>query len=246
MTQQTLFVDWLRGWIATQSDPVVAQSETSVQLLQSLTTAVSAVIEWEIVSAQTFVAEQEALLQAGRSVGCSEPDLFEAAMSIYWRDQAGLALAYRSMVLLRSGELVLPAVPLLNARELLGPAVLTRAAFELAALYAHELHNLVDLFKVAAKRPPGRAFVMKDAGGNVIDAEQLLVRAIWGWKAEGTASESQPEELRQLNAVTAIRKLSKIVPQIAVTYDYLCQVAHPNVAGNARSGRTFKIPEPEE
>lgn len=67
-------------------------------------------------------------------------------MSAYWHDQAGLALAYRAMVLLRSAELILPAARLLSARELLGPAVLARAAVELAALYAHELHKLVDLF----------------------------------------------------------------------------------------------------
>ncbi len=128
---------------------------------------------------------------------------------------------------------VLPAVPLLNARELLGPAVLARAGLELAALYAHELHKLVDLFKAAASSPGGHGFVMKDAGGNVIDAEKILVRAIWGWKSDG-ARDHQPEELRQLNAVTAIHKLAQIVPKISEIYDYLCQVAHPNVAGNAR------------
>jgi len=192
------------------------------------------VVEWDIVSAETFTQEQAALLEAGRSLCSSNLDLFETATSAYWHDQAGLAFAYRAMVLLRSAELVLPAVPLLNARELLGPAVLARAAVELAALYAHELQKLVDLFQVAASRPPGHAFVMKDAGGNVIDVEKILVRAIWGWKVEGGERDHQPEELRQLNAMTAVHKLADIVPRLAEVYDYLCQVAHPNVAGNAR------------
>jgi hypothetical protein len=229
-----MFVDWLRTFVAQQSDPVVVHAEASLELLRSLSAAIPPVVEWDIVSAETFTQEQAALLEAGRSLGSSNLDLFETAMSAYWHDQAGLAIAYRAMVLLRSAELVLPAVPLLNARELLGPAVLARAAVELAALYAHELQKLVDLFQVAASRPPGHAFVMQDAGGNVIDVEKILVRAIWGWKAEGGEREHQPEELRQLNAVTAVHKLADIVPRLADVYDYLCQVAHPNVAGNAR------------
>jgi len=229
-----MFADWLRAFVARQSDPVVAHAEASLELLRSLSASIPPVVEWDIVSAETFTQEQEALLEAGRSLGSSNLDLFETAMSAYWHDQAGLAFAYRAMVLLRSAELVLPAVPLLNERELLGPAVLARAAVELAALYAHELQKLVDLFQVAASRPPGHAFVMKDPGGNVIDVEKILVRAIWGWKAEDGARDHQPEELRQLNAMTAVHKLADIVPRLAEVYDYLCQVAHPNVAGNAR------------
>jgi hypothetical protein len=80
---------------------------------------------------------------------------------------------------------------------------------------------------------------MKDAGGNVIDVEKILVRAIWGWKREPGAQE-QPEELRQLNAVTATYKLAELVPKIKEIYDYLCQVAHPNVAGNARFWATSR------
>jgi hypothetical protein len=234
MTSEPMFVDWLREFVSRQSDPVVVESEVSLELLRSLSTSIPPVVEWEIVSAETFAHEQEALLEAGKSLGSPRLDLFETAMSAYWHDQAGLALAYRAMVLLRSAELVLPAVTLLNARELLGPAVLARAAVELAALYAHELHKLVDLFEVAASRTPGTGFVMKDVGGNVIDAEKILVRAIWGWKAEGGARDHQPEELCQLNAVTAVHKLAELVPKIAEIYGYLCQVAHPNVAGNAR------------
>lgn len=244
MTSDPGFAAWLREFASAQEDPVVVHAETSLRLLHSLSMSIPPVVEWEIVSADAFIREQDLLLQAGKDLGSSELDLFETAMSAYWRDQAGLALTYKSMILLRAGELVLPAVPLLNARDLLGPAVLARAGFELAALYCHELHKLVDLFSAAARTPPGRPFVMKDDGGNVIDAEKVLVRAIWGWKAEGKARDSQREELQQLNAVTAIRNLAKIVPQIALVYDYLCQVAHPNVAGNARfwAGRRDRGP----
>ena len=234
MTSNPAFADWLREFASGQGDPVVAHAETSLRLLHSLSMSIPPVVEWEVVSADAFIREQDSLLQVDKSLGSSELDLFETAMSAYWRDQAGLALAYKSMVLLRAAELVFPAVPMLNARDLLGPAVLARAVFELAALYCHELHKLVDLFNTAASTPAGKPFVMKDAGGNVIDAEKVLVRAIWGWKAEGPARDRQPEVLQQLNAVTALRNLAKIVPQIGVVYDYLCQVAHPNFAGNAR------------
>ena len=178
MTSEPMFAKWLREFVSRQSDPVIVHSEESLKLLRSLSASIPPVVECEVVSAETFIREQEALLQAGRSLGFSGHALFDTAMGAYWHDQARLALAYSAMVLLRSAELVLPAVPLLNARELLGPAVLARAGLELAALYAHELHKLVDLFKAAASSSGGHGFVMKDAGGNVIDAEKILVRAI--------------------------------------------------------------------
>lgn len=69
MTSEPMFTDWLREFVSLQSDPVVVHSETSLELLRSLSTSIPPVVEWEIVSAETFVYEQEALLEAGRSLG---------------------------------------------------------------------------------------------------------------------------------------------------------------------------------
>jgi len=68
--------------------------------------------------------------------------------------------------------------------------------------------------------------------GQVQHLEQHGPLAVYG--AVGGVWDHQREELRQLNAVTAVYKLAELVPKIAEIYEYLCQVAHPNVAGNAR------------
>jgi hypothetical protein len=61
--------------------------------------------------------------------------------------------------------------------------------------------------------------------------EEFSVRIIWG-----TRLDNPPEFLKQRNILNCIQRCSKHpdASDLLPVYEFLCEVAHPNVIGNAR------------
>jgi hypothetical protein len=63
------------------------------------------------------------------------------------------------------------------------------------------------------------------------ELEKFLLKAIWGTRL------GEPKDyLLQKNVLTTIQKISKnpTAADLLPTYEYLCEIAHPNVVGNTR------------
>jgi len=142
---------------------------------------------------------------------------------IFWKDQARNVEAYAIMTFWRGTELVKAAIRSLNVGEVVTPAVLVRALLELSATYLVNA-NTIEKTLATLRFPPNTIVTSKDF-------EEQVVKMIWGTRL----GEPEPH-LKQTNVLTLIQKLAKnpkatdLVPK----YEFLCEVAHPNVIGNSR------------
>lgn len=143
---------------------------------------------------------------------------------IYWRDLAENLQAFSVVTYHRQIGIIAPASRALNSNELLAAAVLARAAIELSAwsLYSTNIiRNAV--LNIAKKCDPLINRYTADA------LQTLLVKMLWG-----TRLGHENSELKQLNILTVLDKLSKHDKEnfLLPTYNLLCEAAHPNVIGN--------------
>ncbi len=142
---------------------------------------------------------------------------------VYWGDVISNWQAYSLTTYWRGVELIQPAIRTLNLKELIAAAVLARALLELSANF---LNNSRVLKKFIEDIPDLKT-------NNVASQkfEYFINKALWG-----TKSIDKHNPLFQVSAVDAIRTLSDFpqAEELLPTYKYLCEVAHPNFAGNAR------------
>jgi hypothetical protein len=99
-----------------------------------------------------------------------------------------------------------------------------RALLELAVSFIYVANITKDIPDEVLKAPP-RALVTSE------ELEEVLLKALWGTRL------GEPlDHLQQVNVLTRIQELRShpsgglLLP----TYEYLCEVAHPNVLGNMR------------
>lgn len=142
---------------------------------------------------------------------------------LYWLDQSANIEAHACMVLYRSCELLRPAIRSLNIGEIVAAGVLARSLLELAVTFIDNL-SLVRAIIAPLEFPPDTVITSQEL-------EDAVVKMIWGTRL------GDPEpHLKQRNVLTTLQKLSKLphVKDLLPTYEYLCELAHPNVMGNAR------------
>ena len=160
---------------------------------------------------------------------------------IYWKDIAENLQAFSVIAFKRGVSILGPAVRAINHREILPAAILTRSLLELSAWAIHNTEK----FKNTIEAIPQDI----SSADKLITAEGLqtrLVKLLWG-----TRLETEVEELKQLSILTAIEKVAKRDPEnfLLPAYQYLCEVTHPNIVGNAEfwtyphdsTKRSFKI-----
>lgn len=142
---------------------------------------------------------------------------------IYWEDQARNVEAYATMTFWRGSELLKASIRSLNIGEVVTPAVLARALLELSATYLKNANTVERLF--TELRFPPKTCVWPE------EFEENVVKMIWGTRL----GDPKPH-LKQTNVVTLIQKLSKNPKAVDLwpKYEFLCEVAHPNVIGNSR------------
>ena len=142
---------------------------------------------------------------------------------VFWTDQARNVEAYSMMSMWRGSELLKPAIRSLNVEELITPAVLARSLLELSTAYLLNANTIERIFNNLTF--PANTVVLSKA------FEEQVVRMIWGRRI------GDPEpHLKQTNVLTLVQKLAKNprAADLLPHYEYLCEIAHPNVVGNSR------------
>lgn len=196
---------------AASSSPIVRGTPQRLQALLDLEAQFPARYGWRYHDDNTFHQHLKSLNSA------------KEINTFYWLDQSRNAEAHACMCVLRACELLKPAVRSLNIKEVIAPAVLARSFLELSVTFVRNI-NLIDNIIQNAEFPPDTVIASTDF-------EEAVVRMIWGTRLGDPAP-----HLKQTNILTSIQKVSKH-PQasdLLPTYEYLCELAHPNVMGNAR------------
>ncbi len=214
------------------SDPLIARAKASpIALVRSLdqilrdAAALSAALDrrfrYRQMSAEMFAARVRQL----RSV--------REINRLYWRDTASTIKAYTLSSTWRILDLVGQACVLLNCEGVLGPAILARSLIELTTVFVQTGGAVREVVAGAARAWNDKVIASEDL-------EALLGKAL-----HGTRTVPEGDFYRQTNVVTHIQKLSKAAgfEDVLKYYDRLCEVAHPNVLGNARFWADGGVPQ---
>jgi hypothetical protein len=216
------FAPWLRAVAAASTLPFIRESERMIQYLFELSKRLPPRYGWRILSLGDFMKA----VKGARSAQDSN--------RIYWQDMARSIEAYGVIVVWRSTELMRAALTFLNGREVLAPAVLSRSVIELAATMLLNANMIRKTVTEATGQDPG-AVVLSE------ELEKLILRML-----HGTRLGDPSDEIKQTNVLTSIQRLAKHpdVVELLPVYEYLCEVAHPNVIGNARFWSSIEhVPE---
>jgi len=145
------------------------------------------------------------------------------ANRIYWLDQARNVEAYATMTFWRGNEILKAAIRSLNITEVVTPAILVRSLLELSATYLNNANTFEEFFS-ELQFPPNTVVVSAEF-------EERVIKMIWG-----TRLGEPPAHVKQTNVLTTIERLAKNpqATELLPTYQFLCEVAHPNVIGNSR------------
>lgn len=209
-----VFADWLSEFAMTAKDPFVRASVDAVTYCMTLEQQLPSQYGWRFSSVES-IREQ---VNAAKSA--------QEMNRIYWLDFARNVEAYSIMTFWRGVELIKPAVISMNIREIIAPAVLSRSLLELSATFIWNANYIEKSIEAL-----GGAFQLPNTVVASNDLETFIVKAIWGTRV------GKPQQyLYQTNVLTPIQKLSKNpdASDLLLNYDYLCDIAHPNVIGNAR------------
>jgi hypothetical protein len=132
-------------------------------------------------------------------------------------------------------ELIEQSLCLINANGVLGPAILGRSLIELTSTFVLNGDAIRRCVAEAATRWDTMIVASEDL-------ENLLNKAVFG-------SRLVPKDhyLIQTNVLTSVQKLSRIsgFEDVVKKYEYLCEVAHPNVVGSRRFWSDWLALEPE-
>lgn len=214
MDETIKFDSWLGTFAKRSSSPLVRNSETMIQYLFELDGRLPSRYGWRA----TSVADLDEQLKTAKSA--------EDVNSIYWQDMSRSIEAYGVMVIWRGTELTKTALRSLNSREILAPAVLSRSLLELATTAIANSNTIQKTVQDISASKESRMGVVACK-----ELEALLNRII-----HGTRVGKPPVHLKQTNVMTYLERVSKHpdAANLLQVYEYLCDLAHPNVLGNAR------------
>ncbi len=206
------FDPWLKEFARQSEDPFVRDSEKAVGYFQDLDSDVPDEYGWRTTDVEAFKKVAKRLTSN------------EELNRFYWHDIARNVEAYDLMVLWRASELLQAGTRSLNDHQILTSALCGRALLELATTIYINNNTIYNTVKQVVERDDDAIMLSQDL-------EELLLKSV-----HGTRLNEPPDHLAQKNVLTYLKKLSKN-PQasdVYPTYEYLCEVAHPNVVGNAR------------
>lgn len=146
---------------------------------------------------------------------------YELVNHLYWHDMARNLEAYGLMTYWRGAELLRSVIKLLNEKQVLAPAVISRSLLELGAciiMYGNIIHENVKTILM-----PKIGIITSS------ELEELVVKLVWGSKVYPSAP--KPIESREYRKFVSENPNASELPEI---YSFLCDLAHPNALGNAR------------
>ena len=211
------FADWLNSHCERSKNPFIRDSWQAIAPCFEVDRLIPDNYGWKFAWPETIQSQVQSLIAdlTNRSP--------HGLNRIHWIDHARNIEAYNTMTFWRGIELLKPAIRSLNVHEIIAPAVLARSALELACTYAVNAEQLI-AYMSEVVFPPDTVVLSQDL-------ENFIVKMIWGTRL------SEPSDyLKQTNILTTIKKVSKNPKskEILPTYEYLCELAHPNVIGNTR------------
>jgi len=207
----TRYASWINDYCSNSSHPLIKDSGKMMNICLELERQIPNEYHWKYSNVESFKAQMVGIKGS------------KAINELYWKDQLRNLEAYSIMSYWRAIELLKPAVRCLNVHDVVSAAVLSRSLLELSTVYITNA-NKIDATFETLKFPPN-TLVMSD------EIEALIVKMIWGTRL------GNPEPyLNQTNIFTLIQKLSKKpnAGELLPAYEYLCELAHPNVIGNTR------------
>jgi hypothetical protein len=144
---------------------------------------------------------------------------------VYWYHIARQIEAFGVLAVLRTNEMLTAALTLLNEKHVLAPAVLARSLLEIAITYLVDGNYVDRTVKEMLARINANDIVA------CTDLEQRLAQMVHGRRIG-----DPPKELQKTNVLTHIKLLSRNphCVELSDRYNYLCEIAHPNVVGFAR------------
>lgn len=205
------YADWVREFCASSDHAFVRDSAKMISYCFQLEQRLPSRYEWRF-------CDEKALAERLRSARSSSE-----INRIYWIDQARNVEAYAVMTFWRGAELLRPAIRGLNVREVVAPAVVARSLLELATAFILNA-NVIEATLTEVRFPEGQIVASQDL-------EDRVIRMIYGTRLGEPAPRA-----KQSNILTSIQKLSRNpnASELLPIYEYLCEVAHPNVIGNIR------------
>ena len=217
MTETLEYNSWLRDFVARSEHPFIRDSEAMVEYLLQLDTKVPAEYGWRVMDRDTF--KERVLEQIGNR------NLVEDVNRIYWQDMARCIEASGVVMVWRGAELVRASLRLLNGGEILAPAALARSLLELAASGISNSNVIEKSVRESLAQAPDKTVIIST------EIEELVVRILYG-----TRMAELPDYPKQTNALTYIQRVSKNpnASELISVYEFLCDLTHPNVLGNAR------------
>lgn len=207
------FSPWLAQFATASNDPIVRSSAEMVKYCLDFEKQMPTEYGWRFTELDTF-------REVSRELKTPE-DLNE----FYWGDMSRNLEAYSITVFWRGIEILKPLIRSLNLKEIITPAVLSRSLLELGASF---IENANIIHKTVEQMPAHQINAIETSQ----DLEQLSVRILFGTRLGSNI----PEHLQQKNVLTTLQRLTKNpnATDLLPTYEFLCEIAHPNVIGNAR------------
>jgi len=210
------FSPYLKTLARESVTPLARESEAAVRDLADLVSSLPANYRWRMTPSDTFLEETQRLVRIGASAA--------QLNALYWRDMARSMEAYNLHTVWRTHELVVGTLELLERHQFIGPAVMARALVELTTSFI--LNSSQIRTAVTISEPDWMDSVVV-----VNELEEILHRSVFGTRLPGA-----PEHQEARNVLTGLKRLSALsgYEPVLSTYEYLCEVAHPNLVGNAR------------
>ena len=211
------FADWLNSHCERSKNPFIRDSWQAIAACFEVDRLIPDNYGWKFTWPETIESQAQSLIDdlTNRSP--------HGLNQILWTDHARNIEAYNTMTFWRGMELLKPAIRSLNVHEIIAPAVMARSALELACTYSVNAQVLIaNMSQVVF--PPNAVVASQEL-------EDFIVKIIWGTRL------GEPSNfLKQTNILTTIKKVSENpkAKEVLPTYEYLCELAHPNVIGNTR------------
>ena len=212
--KENIFSSWLSVIIEASEHPFIKSSPDMINSFFELDNLIPNKYEWRYNDIESF---KKLMTTAGSDIN--------KLQRVFWIDIASLMEAYSIMTCMRMNEVLRSTIRSLNNTEIVSASILSRSCIELASAIL-ENANVFD--STIANLPQDKqAVVITDS-----EFEALLNKTIWGTRY----GDKIPEDLKQKNILTIIQRLSKHpnAKDLPHKYEFLCELAHPNVIGNTR------------
>jgi len=217
MSEMPQFADWLKTLSTSSKHPFVRDSEKMIQYFFELEKKLPPMYGWRVTSDEAF---QKQLFTMADKVTSTEI-AYDALNRLYWHDKARNLEAYGLMTYWRGAELLRSAIKLLNEKQVLAPAILSRSLLELGAIIivsSNVIHKTVK-----------EALTLKKGVITSKELDELVNRLIWGGKV--ITPTIKPIDSREYRDFISKNPNASEFPEV---YRFLCDLTHPNALGNAR------------